>query len=212
MLIHDVLVNDRWYRVTKWLATYRARTVIGKATRVSQVRLCPEEVKNDDEKDQVFVVKDVWMGEKDRSEKEILEDICGRVNKVHVIPEFDPEFREQYFVDILVDEVVLVDGRPDTFSESFGGEPFPGDYSIFGPKEQDGSFESSMKSQSDSANALELGDNPFKLPFEARQHRRLLFKDVGRDVETMPNHHELFTHLAHVSIGMQLASTCRSVT
>lgn len=61
------------------------------------------------------------MGEKDRSEKEILEDICGRVNKVHVIPEFDPEFREQYFVDILVDEVVLVDDRPDTFSESFGG-------------------------------------------------------------------------------------------
>ncbi|KAK7684955.1 hypothetical protein QCA50_011790 [Cerrena zonata] len=216
VICYDILVNGRWYQTMDCLDNYRASRVVGRATRVWQVRLRPEEAKNDEEKSATYALKDVWIGETARSEKMILDDICTRVNTVYPISDFEEDFRERYFMDILADEVVRVDGSDDTLSNFLGAIPFPKDYGSFKLEEEldpptlvttlRGSQSTTPVGASVPDTTEPSGNRASKASapsFEARQHRRILFRDVGKTLGKISNLQEYLTHLAHVTKGLE---------
>lgn len=197
------------------LDNYRSSRVVGRATRVWEVRVDPERGNpTEEEKGQVFALKDVWMGETAKSEKEIQDDIYARVNTVNVIDDFEPGFREKYFMNIITDEVVEVDDRRDTFSENLRNVPFPQKYGLFELVQGLSNLPKLVPTLPGSGSNKPVGALVPDIPapanrqhaegtplFEARQHRRILFRDVGTPLGDISDHRDFFTQLAHVTNG-----------
>lgn len=215
-IYYKLRVGNRWYRTIRILDNYRTSRVVGRATRIWEVRRDPGDVR-EGEQNQTFALKDVWIGETARSEKEILEHICSRANTIHRIEDFEPNFRQLYFMDILADEVVDVGGRPDTFSAFLGGIPFPQDHGLF-VLEKDLGLPAQARTLPGSGSGVVVGalvpdvhelpanrQNAQKIPlFEARQHRRILFGEVGVTLGNVNNHQDYFRHLSWVVKGLFL--------
>lgn len=162
--------QGRWYVTKEYLSSYKADRITGNGTRVWLV------YDENDPKKTELVLKDVWTCSERKSEKETLNCILQDMGKNADAP---PNFQD-YFMTILADEAVMVNGEVDKVSEktleSCTLDPY-WDY-----------YHSMVSTFS-------------KRRYEARTHRRVLFKEYGRPLNHLTNQREYLQAVNQAIIG-----------
>ncbi|KAK7680258.1 hypothetical protein QCA50_016767 [Cerrena zonata] len=210
---YNIRCGGKWYRVLDTLEDFKAARVLGRATRVWRVR----EIEDGSTLvGDVLVMKDVWINESARSEKEILDDIILKVNTVHDIGQIEPDFASKYFIQIKQDERVQIEVnnqlQDDCTSTIVRGHVIPAGVKALpvsqlalhgSPTHATGpltDFFQSERSQFPHTPLLFKG-------YTAKQHRRILYAEYGTPLsssEILADHKRFFTSLSQGLVGLKL--------
>lgn len=208
------------YRILKTLEDRKAAHALGRATRVWKVqKLEGESTLVGD----ILVMKNVWIEEGTRCEKEILDDIISKVNTVNNVGPFEPNFAKNHFILIEQDKRVKIricDQLKDDCTSAIlrGQVPPPKDTAVLLVSRKDAINAGLIKDSSNGNSGLFINfpPNPYRIGgqcvlsdpiFEgvtARQHRRILYSEYGVSLYSptiLTNHKKFLTSLAQVSKG-----------
>ena len=124
---YQYTIGGRTYQTFEVLSNFRAAAIVSRATRVYKAKCVEGEGKNDGK---VYAIKDVWTGIDAKTEKEIQDDIFGKVNKVNPVEGLSEEEKEyrKYFMKIRDCEVVQTaesQARNYTSEVFLHGQEFP---------------------------------------------------------------------------------------
>lgn len=230
---YNIHCGKKWYRVLETLSDFKAARCLSRATRVWKVRELKDKTIDSSLVGDILVIKDVWIDENARSEKEILDDIISKINTVHSI---GPVSAYSHFIKIEEDERVCVvvdgQGQDDCTSSIFRGQALPmqGTFlhisqyvAAFGYARRGTTIPGSPSPASGSATSLiQNHDNriiPQNMEYRfkkctPKQHRRILYAECGVSLNTpeiLTDHKIVLKALSHAATGMVTVSCNASV-
>ncbi|KAK7060738.1 hypothetical protein VNI00_000470 [Paramarasmius palmivorus] len=123
-------VGGKKYEMTKLVSHSKAKFLLGRVPRVFRVKLVLDD---DSLGDEEFILKDYYIPEDAKTEKEVLDDIYNKINKVNPVEGLSREEFHRYFVQIEDCERVQVPATRDRNklvddnTSNFLRQPFPDD-------------------------------------------------------------------------------------
>lgn len=230
---YNVNYCGTWYRILDDLSDFKAARVLGHATRVWKVRELKDKSIDSTLIGKIRVMKDVWIDQNARSEKEILDDIISKINKVHSVATVDRNLVADYFIEILADVLVKTTNSAGEQKGDCTSTIFQGDLPLHESKALSVSqilktsgnarVASTLQGSSASASGSPIGSfqNPTKehkvlhfkpLQFKgctAKQHRRILYAECGEPLgKILSDHKRFLTSLGNVAKGKRCDLTC----
>jgi hypothetical protein len=176
---YKYLVEGTWYVTTGCLSSLRSRRLIGRATRVWEVK---EWSKADAKDAPRYALKDVWLDIDASTERQIQEDIFHKFNTVNPI-DMPQETARSYFMGIRACEEV-VHGEVKDRTSGFPKHDFISLKSSTEVKQ-----EASMRSSRTGSSAVGLATEepatfktqlaPRRRFYRPKKHCRVLFDEVG---------------------------------
>lgn len=157
-----------------------------------------------------YVIKDLWLSLLAKGDQATLRAIYASLKAAGYE---ESEFKD-YFMDIVVDEVVTINGEPDAISEEVVSQfSLPHNYmSYFIFQDVVSAKERSIHSHAHSRQEGTPGSRPELLPgesyqsnklyyYESGQHHRVLFRQRGKRLDDIKNQKEFFRTLRQVVEG-----------
>uniref|UniRef100_A0A0W0GBD5 Protein kinase domain-containing protein n=2 Tax=Moniliophthora roreri TaxID=221103 RepID=A0A0W0GBD5_MONRR len=229
-VVYEYMVYDEekgrevWYRtVDAVLSNYRANRPLGRAIRVWKVREL-------DDKGEPFgptyVLKDYWITLDSMTEGQIQSNIFKVAGQVRPNQDF-----RKYFMTILHDTIVRIDGNEDTTELHLGAmvDLDSPEYSLkqveskLPPRAHIVSTHSESTGGSGMTDADELFDSLLaqadakkaaerkRRVYEPRKHARLVFKEVGQSLDQITDQKLLFGCLIDALYGLKVLHDARYV-
>lgn len=209
---YNVCCCDKWYRILDDISDFKAAWILGRATRVWKVRELKDRSVDSTVVGDILVMKDVWVDEDARSEKEILDDIISKINLVNPITTVDRSLVFNHFIEIVADVLVettnslgLQEG--DCTSSIFQGALPSLEYNALpvsrslaiAVNAQDAIVLQGAGSEGNETSHLK------SLRFKgstAKQHRRILYAECGEPLDkVVSNHRNFFVSLQDATKG-----------
>ncbi|KAK0195828.1 hypothetical protein F5146DRAFT_951483 [Armillaria mellea] len=198
---YDYLICGKTYRTVKCLSSFRASSLLSRATRVWTVCQIKEEGQP------LCALKDVWVPSNAQTELEIQLEIFHSIEENH--PEIGDEYRKKYFMEILACEVVKTSQNCSDDMPVFvrKGLEIIGDLALYTPEAANVSRTmpgSTISTPTGASLANPDADNKPQPPrlYNGRKHVRVVFADVGKSLSDIRQPRVLFKALSDALEGL----------
>ncbi|KAK0470890.1 hypothetical protein IW261DRAFT_1671976 [Armillaria novae-zelandiae] len=205
MIQYDYHVGSHVYRTVECLSSFRATGLISRGSRVWKV------YRVGDPEDKYYALKDVWIPDDAMTEGEIQRSLFGSIQNSLT----DQENFKQYFVEIEECEVVAWNGEVDRTS-SFMRKRLPDQFHTFllGTLASSDSFDKGMPSHVTGSTiatpkgapdgGLAEAEMDPRYRYNNKKHCRILYKDVGKPLDSMTHPGDVLRALESATRGAVL--------
>ncbi len=200
-LAYEYRVGGDWYRTTELIQEDRALDIVTRALRIWKVRKI---VQHDDDVgkrklgDETYVLKDALPYEDAQCEQLIQQTMYDRLG---VLDERDGGTRKvdapQYFMTILHDAPVMIDGEFDTARHPVSTRRFVRALSKAAPARE----RLPIRFECGEAGRSTVHEKTFRMQCRGRTHWRTLYKEVCKDLYTVTSPRVYFKALSTVVKG-----------